>query len=65
MNVRRRGNASRISHQFAHSIDIQRVFSRQEMPQRIGHDVLTFMSRQFQNLHVHFVGHFFCMRGSQ
>jgi len=32
---------------------------RQQMPERIGHGVLTFVSRQLQNLHVHSVGHFF------
>jgi len=29
------------------------------MPERTGHGVLTFVSRQLENLHVHFVGHFF------
>jgi hypothetical protein len=35
------------------------------MPQRVGHSVLTLLSGQLQNLHVHFVGHFLGMGGSQ
>jgi TRAP transporter TAXI family solute receptor len=33
--------------------------NRQQVPERNSHGVLTFVSRQFKNLHVHFVGHFF------
>ena len=59
MNVGRRGNTGRVRHEFANAFDIERVFCRQQMSQRIGHGVLTFVSRQLQNLHVHSVGHFF------
>ena len=65
MDVGRRGDAGRVGHEFADSCDIQRMFGRQQISQRIGHGVLTFVSRQFQNLHVHFVGHFLRMSGSQ
>jgi hypothetical protein len=46
MNVGRRGNTGRVRHEFANSFDIKRMFGRQQMPQRIGHGVLTFLSRQ-------------------
>ena len=65
MNVGRRRDAGRISHKFTNAFDVQRVFSRQQIPQSIGHGVLAFVSRQFQNLHVHFVSHFFGMSGAQ
>jgi hypothetical protein len=59
MNVGRRGNTGRVRHEFTNAFNIKRMFSRQQMPERIGHGILTFVSRQLQNLHVHFVGHFF------
>ena len=59
MNVGRRGNTGRVRHEFANTFDIQRMFGRQQMPERISHGVLTLLSGQLQNLHVHFVGHFF------
>jgi hypothetical protein len=65
MNVGRRGDTGRVRHEFANTFDIQHMFGRQQMPERISHSVLTFLSGQLQNLHVHFVGHFFCMSGSQ
>ena len=65
MDVGRRRDAGRVGHEFADACDIQRVFGRQQVSQRIGDGVLTFASRQFQNLHVHFVGHFLRMSGTQ
>ena len=59
MNVGRRGNTGRVRHEFANTFDIQDIFGRQQMPERISHSVLTLLSGQLQNLHVHFVGHFF------
>jgi len=58
MDVGRGGNTGRVRHEFANTFDIRRMFGRQQMPERIGHGVLTFVSRQFKNLNVHFVGHF-------
>ena len=59
MNVGRGGKTGRIRHEFANTFDTQRMFGRQQMPERVRHSVLTFVSRQLQNLHVHSVGHFF------
>ena len=59
MYVGRVGNTGSVRHEFANAFDIKRMFGRQEMPERISHGVLTFVSCQLQNLHVHFVGHFF------
>ena len=59
MNVGRRGNTGRVRHEFANAFDLQRLFGRQQMPERISHSVLTLLSGQLQNLHVHSVGHFF------
>ena len=59
MNVGRGGNTGRVRHEFTNAFDIKRMFGRQQMPERVGHSVLTFVSRQLQNLHVHSVGHFF------
>jgi ribosomal protein S26 len=59
MNVGRRGNTGRVRHEFTNASDIDCVLCGQQMPERISHSVLTFVSRQLQNLHVHFVGHFF------
>lgn len=58
MNVGRRGDFRRIRHEFTNTFDVQREFSRQQVSQRIGHRILTFVSRELQNLHVHFVGDF-------
>ena len=65
MDLGRRGDASCIDHKLANTVDLQRVLSRQQMSQRIGHGVLTFPRGNLQNLHVHFVGHFLRMRRSQ
>lgn len=65
MNLGRRGDASCINHKLANTVDVQRVLSRQQMSQRIGHGVLTFASCNLQNLHVHSVGDFFRMRRAQ
>jgi hypothetical protein len=65
MDVGRCGNAGGVRHEFANAFDIQCVFGRQEMSQRVGHRVLTFVSRKVQNLHVHLVSHFFGVRVSQ
>lgn len=59
MDVGRRRNTGRVRHKFTNALDIKRMFGRQQMPERVGHSVLTFVSRQLQNLHVHSVGHFF------
>jgi len=59
MNVGRRGDTGRVRYEFANTFDIQRMFGRQQMPQRISHRVLTLLRGQLQNLHVHSVGHFF------
>jgi len=59
MDVGRGRNTGRVRHKFANTFDIKRMFGRQQMPERIGHGVLTFVSRQLQNLHVHLVGRFF------
>ena len=59
MNVGRGGNTGRVSHEFANTFDSQRMFGRQQIPERISYSVLTLLSGQLQNLHVHFVGHFF------
>ena len=59
MYVGRGRNTGRVRHKFANAFDIKRMFGCEQMPERIGHGVLTFVSRQFKNLHVHFVGHFF------
>ena len=59
MNVGRRGDTGRVGYEFTNAFNIQRMFGRQQMSERIGHGVLTFVSGQLQNLHVHFVGHFF------
>ena len=59
MNVGRRGNTGCVRHEFTNAFDINRMFGRQQVPERIGHGILTFVSRQLQNLHVHSVGHFF------
>ena len=59
MNVGRRRDTRRVGHEFTNAFDIQRMFGRQQMPQRVGHRVLTLLSGRLQNLHVHFVGHFF------
>lgn len=65
MNVGRRRDDGCIRHEFTNTFDIQRVFSRQQISQRIGDCVLALVSREFQNLHVHFVGDFLRMSGSQ
>jgi|GEM_PF-1749245 len=65
MYVGRRGNTGRVRHEFTNAFDIQRAFRRQQMPQRVGHGVLTFLSGDVQNLDIPFVGHFFRMSGSQ
>ena len=65
MDLGRRGDASCIDHKLANTVDLQRVLCRQQMPQRIGHRVLTFASCNLQNLHVHFVGDLLRMRRSQ
>lgn len=65
MDLGRRGDASCIDHKLANTVDVQRVLSRQQMSQRIGHGVLTFASCNLQNLHVHFVGDFLRVRRSQ
>jgi hypothetical protein len=65
MNVGRRRDAGRISHKLTNAFDVQCVFSRQQVSQRVGYCVLTLLSRQFQNLHVHLVSHFFRMSGAQ
>jgi len=65
MNVGRGGNTGGVRHEFANAFDIKRMFGRQQMSQCIGHGVLTFVSRQLQNLHVHFISHLFRMTGSQ
>ena len=65
MNVGRRRDAGRIRHKLTNAFDVQRVFSRQQVSQCIGHGILTFVSRQFQYPHVHFVSHFFGMSGAQ
>lgn len=65
MDVGRCRNRSGIRHQFSDLIDIKRVFGGQQMTQRVGHRILTFVSGQMQNLHVHFVSHFFGMSGPQ
>jgi len=53
-----------MSDQFPNAINVKSMFGGQQMSQCVGHGVLAFVSRQFQNLHVHFVGHFFRMSGS-
>ena len=65
MNLGGRGDASCIGHKLTNSFDIQRVLSRQQMSQRIGHGVLTLASCNLQNLHVHLVGDFLRMRRAQ
>ena len=65
MDVGRRGDAGCISDKFTNTFDVQRVFSRQQISQCIGHGVLAFVCRQFQNLYIHFVRDFLRMRGSQ
>ena len=65
MNIGRSRDAGCISDKFTNAFDVQRVFSRQQMSQCIGHSVLAFVCRQFQNLHVHFVRDFLRMSGSQ
>lgn len=65
MDVGGRRYAGRIGHKLTNSCGVQRMLRRQQMSQRIGDGILTFASRKFQNLHVHFVGHFFRMRCSQ
>jgi len=65
MYVGRRGNTGRVRHEFTNAFDIKRMFGRQQMPQRVGHGVLTFPSGDVQNLNVHFVGRFFRMSGAQ
>jgi hypothetical protein len=65
LDVGRCGNAGRVRNEFADAFDIDCVFGRKQMSQGIGHSVLTFLGGQLQNLHVHFVSHFFRMSGSQ
>jgi len=65
MDLGRRGDASCIDHKLANTVDLQRVLSRQQMSQRIGHRVLTFASCNLQNQHVHFVRDLLRMRRSQ
>lgn len=57
MDVSRRGNTRGACDKFANSLNIEREFCRQQMPQRVGDSVLTFTRRKLQDLHVHFVGH--------
>lgn len=65
MNVGGRGDTGRISDKFTNAFDVQRVFIRQQISQCIGHSVLAFVSRHFQNLDIHFVRDFLRMSGSQ
>jgi hypothetical protein len=65
MDLGRRGNASCIGHKLTDSFDVQRVLSRQQMAQRIGDGILTFLCSKLQNLHVHLVGDLLCVRRSQ
>lgn len=65
MDVGGRGDTGRISDKFTNAFDVQRVFSRQQISQCIGHSVLAFVCCQFQNLHIHFVRNFLRMSGSQ
>ena len=65
MDVGGRGDTGRISDKFTNAFDVQRVFSRQQVSQCIGHSVLAFVCCQFQNLYVHFVRDFLRMSGSQ
>ena len=65
MNVGRSRDAGRISDKFTNAFDVQRVFRRQQISQSIGHSVLAFVCRQFQNLYIHFVRNFLRMSGSQ
>ena len=65
MNVGGRGDTGRISDKLTNAFDVERVFSRQQVSQCIGHSVLAFVCRQFQNLYIHFVRDFLRMSGSQ
>jgi hypothetical protein len=65
MDVRGRGNATRILHEFTDTFDINGVFCGQQMTQHVGHRVLTFLGGKLQNLHVPFVRNAFRMSRSQ
>ena len=65
MDVSGRRDAGRISDKLTSAFDVQRVFSRQQISQSIGHSVLTFVCRNLQNLHIHFVRDFLRMSGAQ
>jgi len=65
MDVRDRGNATRIPHEFADTFDIEGLFGRQQMTQRVGHRVLAFLGGKLQDLHVPFVGNAFRMSRPQ
>lgn len=65
MNVGRSRDAGGISDKFTNACDVQGVFSRQQISQCIGHSVLAFVCRQFQNLYIHFVRDLLRMSGSQ
>jgi hypothetical protein len=65
MNVGGRGNAGRINDEFADLFHVKCVLGGQQMPQRSIHSLLVFFRGQFQNPHVHLVGHLFRMTGSQ
>lgn len=65
MDVGRRGDTGRISDKLTNAFDVERVFSRQQISQCIGHSVLAFVCCQFQNLYIHFVRDFLRMSGSQ
>ena len=65
MNVGWSRDAGCISDKLANAFDVQRVFSRQQISQCIGHSVLAFVCCQFQNLYIHFVRDFLRMSGSQ
>ena len=64
MNVGRRRNRGGVSHQRFDLFHVKRMFGGQQVPQSIVHGVLTFVSCQLQNLHIHFVRYFLCMTGS-
>lgn len=65
MNVSGSGNAGRINDEFADLFNVKCVFGSQQMTQRSGDRVLAFFRSQFQDLHVHFVGHLLGMSGSE
>jgi hypothetical protein len=65
MDLGRRGDASCIDHKLTNLFDIDRVLSRQQMSQCIGHRVLILLRGNLQNQPVHLVGDLLRMRRSQ